>query len=184
MRLAATYRDRLTRRSPPGSGQSWEGCGGPGGGWTSCVTTRDASGNQSGELNQQGTKTVWLNYISAEMTMKVSKQTPEKKRIITAITLHQRRSESRSRDASRQQTMKQDDVLVQRKSISAEKWWNWRIPSVGRFSILHAFCFNLSFSAGVRLGFHHIFFSLSGSLLKLQWRHFLPARTGDNNEGY
>lgn len=41
----------LTHRSPPGSGQNCEGCGGPGGEWTSGVTTRGASASQSEKLN-------------------------------------------------------------------------------------------------------------------------------------
>lgn len=37
----------LTHRSPPGSGQNWEGCGGPEGDWTPGVMTRGASASQS-----------------------------------------------------------------------------------------------------------------------------------------
>lgn len=52
--------------------------------------------NATAHIKSTGNKTIWLNYISAEMTYhkKTPKNTRKKKRITTDITLYQRRSES------------------------------------------------------------------------------------------
>lgn len=135
-------------------------------------------------IKSTGNKTIWLNYISAEMTYhkKAPKNTRKKERITTDITLYQRRSESvcatvyGNKPWSKMIALFKENQF-QLKMMELKDTFSWEIlhPSWFLFQSL-----SLPLSDSDAMRFIYFLKSVMPFLLdlpKLQWRHF-PFWTG------